>query len=217
MKPDYKRIPCSIIAEGTATWGPFDRGDAAMYADGALRFALAYGDRAVAEELWKGIAWSLEYCRRQQTPAGVIASDRDELEGRLPTGKANLTTSSLCYGGLRSAANLARAWDKKDEAAEYDRRGDALAKAIGRYFEATVDGFDTYRYYDGNDRLRSWICMPLSMGHLRSQAGHHRLALLLAHVDHRRPGIAVRRQSILGPLHADVLRAVFQAGSPLWR
>ena len=25
-------------------------------------------------------------------------------------------------------------------------------------------GFDTYQYYDGNDLLRSWICIPLTVG-----------------------------------------------------
>jgi len=164
MKPTYERIPWSVIAEGTDAFGLFDRGDAAMYAYGASRFSLALGDRAVAEELWKGIVWSLEYCRRQQTPEGVIASDADELEKRLPAGKANLNTASLCYGGLRSAANLGRALGKAKEADAYDRRADALAQAIENHFGSTVEGFNTYRYYDGNDRLRSWICMPLSMG-----------------------------------------------------
>ena len=32
------------------------------------------------------------------------------------------------------------------------------------YFDATVEGFETYRYYDGNDILRSWICIPLTVG-----------------------------------------------------
>ena len=172
MKPAYRPIPSSIIAEGTDAWtGNGDRGDAAMYAYGASRFALALGDRGVAEELWKGIQWTLEYCRRKQTPEGVIASDTDELEGRLPTGKANLTTSSLCYGGLRSAANLGRALGKDRAAAEYDHRADALAKAIEQYFGGTVQGFDTYRYYAGNTTLRSWICMPLSMGIFQRKQG----------------------------------------------
>jgi hypothetical protein len=94
----------------------------------------------------------------------VVASDTDELEGRLPTGKANLTTSSLYYGGLRSAAHLGQALGKSVEAADYDRRAEALAVAIENHFGARVDGFDTYRYYDNNTVLRSWICMPLSMG-----------------------------------------------------
>jgi hypothetical protein len=36
--------------------------------------------------------------------------------------------------------------------------------AINAYFGATIDGFETYRYYDGNTLLRSWICMPLVVG-----------------------------------------------------
>ena len=163
MKPDYGRIPWSVIAEGISSYGKFDRGDAAMYAYGASRYCLTLGDRAVAEELWKGIVWSLEYCRRKETPTGVIASDADELEKRLPAGDANLTTACLCYGGLRSAADLGRELGKTEEATEYDRRADALAQAIEQHFGATVEGFDTYRYYDGNKVLRSWICMPLVM------------------------------------------------------
>ena len=135
-----------------------------MYAYGCARFCLARGDKAIAEELWPAIVWCLEYCRRQTTPDGVIASDTDELEGRLPTGKANLSTSSLCYGGLRSAADLGRALGQEAEARAYDQQADALAKAIDKYFGAKVEGFDTYRYYDGNDVLRSWICLPLCMG-----------------------------------------------------
>jgi len=135
-----------------------------MYAYGCARFCLARGDKAIAEELWPAIAWCLEYSRRQTTPDGVIASNTDELEGRLPTGKANLSTSSLCYGGLRSAADLGRALGREAEARAYDQQASVLATAIEKYFGAKVEGFDTYRYYDGNDLLRSWICLPLCMG-----------------------------------------------------
>lgn len=165
MTPDYATMPPSLCSEGVGiarTGG--DRGDAAMYAYGCARFCLARGDKAIAEELWPAIVWTLEYCRRQTTPDGVIASDSDELEGRLPTGKANLSTSSLCYGGLRSAADLGRALGKETEARAYDQQADTLAKAIDKYFGGKVEGFDTYRYYDGNDVLRSWICLPLCMG-----------------------------------------------------
>jgi hypothetical protein len=165
MQPNYEAMPPSLCSEGAViarTGG--DRGDAAMYAYGCARFCLARGDKAIAEELWPAIAWSLEYCRRKTTPDGVIASDSDELEGRLPTGKANLSTSSLGYGGLRAAADLGRALGKDAEARTYDQQADALAKAIDKYFGAKVEGFDTYRYYDGNDVLRSWICLPLCMG-----------------------------------------------------
>ena len=165
MKPDYKLIPSSLYSEGIGLGGADgDRGDAAMYAYGCARFCLARGDQAIAKELWPAIAWCLEYSRRQTTPDGVIASNTDELEGRLPTGKANLSTSSLYYGGLRSAANLGRVLGMATEARSYDEQADAMAKAIDKYFGATVSGFNTYRYYDGNTVLRSWICLPLCMG-----------------------------------------------------
>jgi hypothetical protein len=212
MKPSYERIPCSVIAEGTSTWGPFDRGDAAMYAYGASRFCLALGDKAVAEELWKGIEWALEYCKRKQTAEGVIASDSDELEGRLPAGSANLTTASLAYGGLRSAADLGRALGKNAEAAEYDRRAQVLAKAIESHFGATVEGFETYRYYDGNTVLRSWICMPLSMGLFERKQGT--VAALFSPRMWTADGLASQAGDKVfwdrSTLYA--LRAVFQAG-----
>ena len=51
MNPDYRPIPSSIIAEGTDIWnGAGDRGDAAMIAYGAARYALARGDAAEAAE-----------------------------------------------------------------------------------------------------------------------------------------------------------------------
>ncbi len=52
MNDQFEPIPSSIIAEGTDIWnGAGDRGDAAMIAYGASRFALAYGDKEAAESL----------------------------------------------------------------------------------------------------------------------------------------------------------------------
>ena len=165
MGEDYYRIPTSIIAEGVDIWeGAGDRGDAAMYAYGASRFALEMGDMAYAQYIYPAIEWCLEYCRRQKTKDGVIASDSDELEGRFPTGKANLSTSSLTYAAYENAAYLAKALGKTDDAANYEKAAAELKDAIESYFGANVEGYDTYRYYDGNDRLRAWICLPLVFG-----------------------------------------------------
>jgi hypothetical protein len=166
MNPDYNPIPSSIIAEGTGTWhGAKDRGDQAMIAYGASRFALASGVRAQAEELWPLIEWCLEYLKRKTTAEGVIASDSDELENRFPAGTANLNTASLTYDALLSAAMLGESLAKPRSALdEYRARAAALREAIGRHFGATVDGFDTYRYYDGNTTLRAWIATPLTVG-----------------------------------------------------
>jgi hypothetical protein len=184
MNPDYKPIPSSITAEGATFWhGAKDRGDMAMIAYGAARFALAYGDRRTAEELWPLIAWCLEYSRRQTDANGVIASDSDELENRFPSGKANLCTSTLHYDALRSAALLGRDLAKPaGQLAAYTAEADALRGAIGKFFGANVEGFETYRYFDKSvpsatpgalarhahyanepDHLRAWICMPLTV------------------------------------------------------
>jgi hypothetical protein len=164
MNPEYKPIPSSIIAEGRGFWnGAGDRGDAAMIAYGAGRFALASGNRQWAEELWPLISWCLEYCHRNTTAQGVITSDTDELEGRFPAGEANLCTSCLCYDALLSAAWLAEELGK-DRAGEYRSRATALRETIDKRFTAEVEGYPTYRYFKGNAVLRSWICIPLSVG-----------------------------------------------------
>lgn len=166
MNPEYKPIPSSIIAEGTGFWnGAGDRGDQAMIAYGASRFALALGDKKAAEELWPLIEWCIEYSRRKINADGVVASDSDELEGRFPAGKANLCTSSLLYDALISATYLGRDLGKPPKLiAQYKSMAKDLRANIEIYFGAKVDGFDTYRYYDGNDILRSWICIPLTVG-----------------------------------------------------
>jgi hypothetical protein len=165
MNPEYKPIPSSIIAEGAGVWnGAGDRGDQAMIAYGASRFALAYGDSAEARRLWPLIDWCLEYLRRKKTEAGVIASRSDELEGRFPAGKVNLSTNALAYGAMVSAGNLARSLGRSAAADSLVAEAARLRTAIEAYFGSMVQGYDTYRYYEGNTTLRSWICLPLVMG-----------------------------------------------------
>lgn len=166
MNPEYEKIPSSIIAEGIDVWGGAgDRGDAAMVAYGASRYALARGDKAEAEELWPLIEWCLEYCHRNLNDKGVVASDSDELEGRFPAGKANLCTSSLYYDALRSAVYLGKDLKKPFSVlSAYEKQARDLWENMENYFGAKVEGFDTYQYYEGNDILRSWICIPLTVG-----------------------------------------------------
>ena len=166
MNPEYRPVPSSIIAEGLGFWnGAGDRGDAAMIAYGAARYALALGERKVAEELWPLIEWCLEYCRRNLNAKGVVLSDSDELENRFPSGDANLCTSSLYYDALLSAAYLGKHLGRPSVAVQtYNRQAKKLRKAIETYFGANVEGFPTYAYYEGNQVLRSWICIPLTVG-----------------------------------------------------
>lgn len=179
--PEYKPLPSSIISEGVDFWhGAKDRGDMAMIAYGAARFALAYGKRETAAELWPLIEWCLEYSRRKLDERGVVASDSDELENRFPAGRANLNTSSLHYDALNSAALLGRELGRPPEQlARYAAQATRLRAAIEKHFGANVEGFETYRYYDRRDLaghakfgayadrpdvLRAWIATPLTVG-----------------------------------------------------
>ena len=166
MNDEWKPIPSSIIAEGDDSFGVAgDRGDGAMIAYGAARYALARGSREEAEELWPLIEWCLEFCRRKLNEGGVVASDSDELENRFPSGDANLCTSSLYYDALLSAAYLADELGKETSVGRnYRKRASELERNIDAYFASEVEGFDTYAYYKGNDILRSWICIPLTVG-----------------------------------------------------
>ncbi len=166
MNNEFKPIPSSIIAEGVSIWnGAGDRGDAAMIAYGAARYALARGSQDVARELWPLIKWCLEYCQRQKNTQGVIASDCDELEHRFPAGKANLCTSALAYDAYRSAAMLANTLHLNSYISDkYQQEANALKENIIRYFAAEVEGFQTWQYYEGNTVLRAWICIPLTTG-----------------------------------------------------
>lgn len=163
MNDKWEPIPSSIIAEGLDIWnGAGDRGDAAMIAYGASRYALARGRREEAEKLWPLITWCLEYCKRKLNESGVVTSDTDELENRFESGDANLCTSSLYYDALLSASYLAKELKKGNNT--YLKEAETLKKNIEKYFGATVEGYDTYAYYAGNKVLRSWICIPLTVG-----------------------------------------------------
>lgn len=166
MNSEWKPIPSSIIAEGIDIWnGAGDRGDGAMIAYGASRYALARGSIQEAKKLWPLITWCLEYCNLKLNKDGVVSSDSDELEGRFPAGKANLCTSSLYYDALISASFLANELGEKGSVSKlYLQQAKKLRQAIEKYFGAKVEGFNTYAYYKGNDILRSWICIPLTVG-----------------------------------------------------
>jgi len=173
MNDEYEPIPSSIIAEGIDIWnGAGDRGDAAMIAYGASRYALARGDKAEAEQLWPLIEWCLEYCHRKLNADGVVTSDSDELEGRFPSGSANLCTSSLYYDALISATYLGKELKKdKRQLADYQIEASMLKTSMEIYFGADLYGFHTYKYYDSCELLRSWICIPLTVNILDRAEG----------------------------------------------
>jgi hypothetical protein len=165
MPKDGSKISASFELDVTFPFGENDRGDAAMIAYGASHFLLASGDKKKAQEIWPLIDWCLKYTQKRLTPDGVVASESDELEGRFPTGKANLSTSSLYYGALIQTANLAHAMGMAPALVKsYRDQASQLSKAIENYFGSKIEGLDTYKYYKENVTLRSWICLPLVVG-----------------------------------------------------
>jgi hypothetical protein len=165
IPPKGEFIKSSFEMEGDLPCCSKDRGDAAMIAYGTSQFVLALGDSKIAQELWPLIEWSLEYNHSKLNNHGVVMSDTDEMEGRIPTGDANLSTSSLYYGGLINGARVAAMLGKNIRIIrEYNRRASNLENAIENHFGATIDGIETYRYFEGHETFRHWICLPLVMG-----------------------------------------------------
>ncbi|MFK8007042.1 MAG: six-hairpin glycosidase-like protein [Saprospiraceae bacterium] len=165
INPNFEKIRYAFEIEGEVPPFLLDRGDAAMIAYGASHFALASGDKKIAEELWPLIEWCLEYCHRQLNEEGVVKSESDEMEGRIETGTANLSTSSLYFGALEMSQSLAKSLGKKKSTIKkYEQQYSDLNIAIEKYFGANVEGLDTYKYYKEHQFLRHWICLPLVVG-----------------------------------------------------
>ena len=171
----YNMFMSSIPENGDKIWASFemqgdvpccskDRGDAAMILYGLSHYLLASGNGALANHFWPLLVWAIDYCESKKTDTGIIASDTDEMEGRVPTGDANLSTSSLYYGGLQLAGHLAVALHKEEESEKFNRLAEQMSQSIESQFGAIVDGLETYQYFKGHPYLRHWICLPLVMG-----------------------------------------------------
>ena len=160
---DEEHIPYAFEVDGNFPMTHQDRGDAAMIAYGTSLFLLNSGDKKQAKELWPLIEWSLEYCNNNRNVFGAVESDSDEMEGRIETGDANLSTSTLYYGGLKFASRIAHALNKASLADIYENRMAEMKNVIEEYFGATIEGLETYKYFDENKNLRHWICLPLTM------------------------------------------------------
>jgi len=192
-----------------------ERGDDAMVLYGLSTFLLFQGDRAAAEELWPLVEFSAASVLRHTTADSIVASQTDEMEGRYPTGKANLSTTALAYGGYRHAARLAHALGKPVES-EFDKRAAVLRQGIESYFGATIEGFKTYRYYDTNTTLRGWILLPLAMGITEREPGTVAALLSAKLWPHRVQGADILAESTRptewGRETYYALRVLFKAG-----
>ncbi len=166
--PEYKKrfgnfIPSSVICEGQDYW-KLDRGDEAMFAYGVSHYLLGRGSRELLNRFYKAAEFCVDYCLKRKTKDGIIKSAFDELEGRFKSGEANLSTSSLTYAALKNMKYLAKEYGDLKKAEYYKNEEEELRKNINKYFGFNMKGFETYRYYEGNDKLRAWICIPLSFG-----------------------------------------------------
>jgi hypothetical protein len=155
----------SFEMSGDLTCCGGDRGDAAMIAYGGLHYLMATGDLVQCIEYEPMINWCLTYNHKKLNSEGVVQSDTDEMEGRIATGSANLSTSTLYYGALDLAIDYYNDIGfKKSKINLLKKRKKALGLAIESYFGAHVEGLDTYKYFKEHQHLRHWICMPLVVG-----------------------------------------------------
>ncbi len=160
-----KAIPTSIVACGDGIWnGAGDRGDTSMYLYGLCRYLLTTGDRKTANELMPSIEKAVDYVVKNITDDGIVKSDSDELENRFESGKANLSVSCITYDALISLGYLYESFDNNDKANYLLSLADKIKDGIERYFGADVEGYKTYRYCKEESHLRSWICLPLTVG-----------------------------------------------------
>lgn len=158
-------IPTSIIACGDDIWNDAgDRGDTSMYLYGLSRFLLTAGDRETALEFLSSIRSASEYVIKNITADGIVKSDSDELENRFESGKANLSVSCITYDAFLSLSYLYKELGDEKEADKFFSLSEKIRNGIENYFGANVEGFDTYKYCNEESRLRSWICLPLTIG-----------------------------------------------------
>ncbi|MGN0532324.1 MAG: hypothetical protein ACI4IN_05970 [Eubacterium sp.] len=162
---DNKAIPTSIIACGDDIWnGAGDRGDTSMYLYGLSRFLLSTGDREKAARFLPYIKKATEYVISNITDDFIVKSDSDELENRFKSGKANLSTSCITYDAFVSLGHLYRELGDEKESQRLFALSQNIKAGIENYFGSDVEGYKTYRYCEEETNLRSWICLPLTVG-----------------------------------------------------
>ncbi|MGN0533617.1 MAG: hypothetical protein ACI4IK_04580 [Eubacterium sp.] len=162
---EKKAIPTSIIACGDDTWnGAGDRGDSSMFLYGLCRYLLSTGDKELTERFLPSIIKASEYVISNITDDDIVKSDSDELENRFESGKANLSTSCITYDAFISLHYLFTELGDNAQAERFLSLAKRLEHGIEKYFGANVEGYDTYRYCEEEKNLRSWICLPMTMG-----------------------------------------------------
>ena len=160
-----KAVLTSICAEGDDFWnGAGDRGDTSMFVYGFIRYLLTTGEKELAKKYAPILENACEYICKKINKNKVVESDSDELENRFESGSANLSTAVISYDAFLSMAYLEKALGNNQKSEKYLGAASLIKEGISEYFEAEVEGFDTYRYCKEEKHLRSWICLPLTVG-----------------------------------------------------
>lgn len=155
----------SIIAGGDGHWhGAGDRGDTSMYIYGLSRCLLTSGSRTLAAKFIVSLETAAEYVISQINDNGTVRSDSDELENRFESGKANLSTASISYDAFISLSYIERDLGSEEKEKTYLACAAKIKQGINTYFPKCVEGYDTYMYCEEEKNLRSWICLPLTVG-----------------------------------------------------
>ena len=167
-----RAIYTSIIAQGDGYWhGAGDRGDSSMYVYGFARYLLTTGDCENAKKYLPALEAACAYVMHRMNAEYVIESDSDELENRFESGKANLSTAVISYDAFVSMSYLEKELGNEEKSRCYADFADKVRIGIENWFEAEVEGFATYRYCAEETHLRSWICLPLTVGFDRRARG----------------------------------------------
>ncbi len=80
--------------------------------------------------------------------------------------------------------------------------GESIKNNINNYFGSRIEGFDSYRYYEGNDILRSWIAIPLTVGIFEKKTGTVEALFSPPFVEQRRLIDTSRNRYFLGQIYS---------------
>lgn len=179
-------IPYSIEVDGGYV-GRLDRGDAAMFAWGASQVILLRGDPAITQKLLPGVRFAADVLLRRADAHGIIPSQSDELEGRFPTGDANLATNCLSVLALFAAGEVFKLGGDMRTCRMYQSAAERVRAAADIYFGRA--GVVPYAYFDECETPRGWVALAAlaELPHGRESAR----AALTTLWDDEAPGVRV--------------------------
>lgn len=155
---DVPQVPYSVEVDGGYI-GRLDRGDAAMFAWGASLMILTCADESVTDEFFPHVKFTCKVLldRIALSDEGIVQSVSDELEGRYPTGSANLSVNCISILALESAAEAALSANEVSLSKQYAASASGLRVNVHRHFRAP--GPRKYKYFAECDVGRGWACL----------------------------------------------------------